>query len=73
MILKPETRLKRIAAILEDVDARCIAVDGPVTDTREEMTKAELREIYILAEKPPDYSFRRLKHGNYAVKEGDEE
>lgn len=39
-------RLDGIAHIIEDVDNRCMAADGPVTDTRDEMTKEEMREIY---------------------------
>lgn len=39
-----DNRLKEIVNIIEDVDHRCMVVDGPVTDTREEM-----RKIYKLA------------------------
>ena len=42
-------RLARIAEIIEAVDQRCMAVDGPVTPTLKEMTQAELSEIYVLA------------------------
>jgi hypothetical protein len=42
-------RLNRIAEIIEFVDHRCQAVDGPVTKTRHEITDDELREIYKLA------------------------
>lgn len=42
-------RLRRIAVILEAVDARCLAADGPVPKTRELITDDELREIYLLA------------------------
>ena len=45
----PEMRLIEIARIIEGVDNRCMAVDGPVSDTREEMTKDEMRAIYMLA------------------------
>lgn len=44
-----DARLAQIAAILEAVDGRCAAADGPVTKTRHEMTDDELREIYRLA------------------------
>ena len=44
-----EARLKRIATIIERVDERCMAVDGPVTPTLEEMTQREISEIYSLA------------------------
>lgn len=39
-------RLDGIAEIIENVDDRCMAHDGPVGDTREEMTREEMREIY---------------------------
>lgn len=42
-------RLQRIADIIERVENRCMATDGPVTDTRKEITKAEMRRIYKLA------------------------
>jgi hypothetical protein len=42
-------RLQRIAEIIEAVDNRCMAVDGPVTPTLREMTQAEISEIYRLA------------------------
>lgn len=44
-----EKRLEKIAEIIERVDNRCAAVDGPVTPTREEITGRELIEIYKLA------------------------
>lgn len=42
-------RLDRIVAIIEFVENRCMAVDGPVTPTLQEMTQAELSQIYMLA------------------------
>lgn len=42
-------RLKRIAEIIEAVDNRCMAVDGPVTPTLQEMRQEEISEIYALA------------------------
>lgn len=51
----PSQRLELIAQILEDVDQRCMAVDGPVTATRDEITGNELRKIYQLATQR-DYS-----------------
>lgn len=42
-------RLKRIAEIIERVDNRCMAVDGPVTPTLQEMEQDEISEIYKLA------------------------
>jgi hypothetical protein len=38
-----------IQDILERVDIRCAAVDGPVTPTKNEIPTAELRRIYVLA------------------------
>ena len=49
-----EERLKRIAEIIERVDNRCMAVDGPVTPTLDEMSPDELREIYNLASQQPN-------------------
>ena len=42
-------RLTEIARIIEYVDNRCLAADGPVTKTRHEMTDDEMRAIYALA------------------------
>lgn len=42
-------RLDRIIAIIEFVENRCMATDGPVTPTLQEMTQAELTQIYVLA------------------------
>ena len=47
--MKAEDRLNKIAEIIETVDNRCMASDGPVTPTLREMTKDEIREIYQLA------------------------
>jgi hypothetical protein len=47
--MTPEERLKRIAQIIWDVDNRCSAVDGPVTQTLEEMTQDEISEIWELS------------------------
>ncbi len=44
-----EDRLRQIAAIVERVDNRCMAADGPVSRTLDEMTDDEMREIYKLA------------------------
>lgn len=56
--LKPA---KRIMRIVELVEARCMAADGPVTPTLQEMTEGGLREIWLgckaicrLAEKKND-------------------
>ena len=42
-------RLARIAHIIESVDTRCMAVDGPVTPTLQEMEQDEISRIYALA------------------------
>jgi len=47
--MKKRDRLKRIAEIIEHVDNRCMAADGPVTKTLDEMTQQEISEIYSLA------------------------
>ena len=41
--------LARIAEIIETVDNRAMAADGPVTPTLQEMEPAEMLEIYRLA------------------------
>ena len=43
------TRLREIAEILEGVDRRCEAADGPVARIQEEITDEEMRKIYLLA------------------------
>jgi len=58
--VKPETRLKKIAQIIEAVDNRCMTADGPVTETRFEMTTAEMRQIYKLATGTKMRSRRKL-------------
>lgn len=45
----PDTRLDRIREIILTVENRAMACDGPVTNTRIEMTDEELREIFVLA------------------------
>ena len=42
-------RLRRIAQIIQEVDERCLAADGPVTPTLQEMRQSEISEIYALA------------------------
>lgn len=44
-----QDRLTRIANVIEGVENRCMAVDGPVTPTHQEITDRELIEIYELA------------------------
>lgn len=53
MAMQLSERLERIAEIIEAVDNRCMAVDGPVSPTLSEMTQAEISEIYALASCPP--------------------
>ena len=47
--MTPEQKLKRIKEIIENVDYRAMAVDGDVTPTLQEMTQAEISEIYELS------------------------
>jgi uncharacterized protein with PIN domain len=49
-----QQRLDRIARIIEQVDTRCMACDGPVTPTLQEMTQDEISEIYALASGTPE-------------------
>lgn len=44
-----QRRLDAIAQVIWDVDNRCMAADGPVSKTLEEMTQAEISQIYKLA------------------------
>jgi len=53
-IMTNEVRLKRIAEIIEAVDNRCMAVDGPVTPTLQEMTQREMSKIYAFASHQAD-------------------
>lgn len=46
---RANARLSDIRNVIETVEQRCMAVDGPVTPTHEEITDAELRKIYKLA------------------------
>lgn len=48
-----ESRLKAIAEVIEAVDNRCAAVDGPVRQTIEEIRPHELVKIYELATNKP--------------------
>lgn len=49
-----QKRLDRIRAIIEAVDDRCLAADGPVTPTLREMTVDEIRAIYALSRGQPE-------------------
>jgi hypothetical protein len=41
--------LPTIAQIIEEVDARCMAADGPCSETKDEITGKELKRIYRMA------------------------
>ena len=47
--ITPTQRLREIAEIIEQVDNRAMAADGPVTPTLQEMTQKEMSQIYALA------------------------
>lgn len=49
LLLPPDKRLDRIREIIEAVDNRCMAADGPVTPTGQEMRQSEISAIYALA------------------------
>lgn len=46
---KRHVRLARIAEIIEQVDVRAMASDGPVSPTMQVMTQDEISAIYALA------------------------
>lgn len=48
-VCEARERLDAIAQIIENVDNRCMAADGPVTPTLKEMTQEEIKVIYELA------------------------
>lgn len=58
--MTPSQRLKCIAVIIEAVDNRCAAADGPVTATLKEMQSWELVKIYGLATGDPK-AIKRLR------------
>ena len=43
-------RLAAIADVIEGVERRCLAADGPVTPTTQEITEDELRQIWTLTQ-----------------------
>ena len=47
--LTPNQRLAKIRNIIDEVDIRCAAIDGPVSETLEEITSKEIELIYWLA------------------------
>lgn len=46
--LTPTQRLSLIRQIIESVDNRCLATDGPVSKCCDEITDEELKQIYDL-------------------------
>ncbi len=48
-------RLDAIKALIERVDNRCMAADGPVPPKRVEITDDEMRKIYALSGGEPGY------------------
>jgi hypothetical protein len=42
---KLKERLSKIAKIIEEADNRCMAIDGPVSKTLDEMTQKEISKI----------------------------
>lgn len=59
--LTPTQRLAKIADIIETVDGRCAAADGPVTPTHQEITAAEVLGIYLLATARPEKFALRVR------------
>ncbi len=47
---KPNTPADRFCELLEAIDTRCMAADGPVTPTLQEATADELRKLYFFAD-----------------------
>jgi hypothetical protein len=48
---KPKTNADRFCELLESIDQRCMAGDGPVTPTMSEATADELRKLYVFADR----------------------
>lgn len=48
-IVELAARLQRIAEIISRAEQRAMAVDGPVSATREHITEDDLRQIWRLA------------------------
>ena len=46
-----KTNAARFAELLEAIDQRCAAADGPVTPTLSEATADELRRLYVFADR----------------------
>lgn len=58
-----EARLLGIAAIIEGIENRCMAVDGPVLPTTREITEDEIRTIYRLAKGEKECKPKRKRKG----------
>lgn len=48
---KRKTNAERFCELLESIDQRCAAADGPVTPTLLEATADELRKLYLFADR----------------------
>jgi hypothetical protein len=48
---KRKTNADRFCELLEAIDTRCVAADGPVTPTLTEATADELRKLYLFADR----------------------
>lgn len=46
---KLKTNSERFCELLESIDTRCAAADGPVAPTLSEATPDELRRLYVFA------------------------
>lgn len=53
----------KFCKILENIDSRCMAADGPVPRTLEEALDSELRLLYRLADKIRTLSKKTLRAG----------
>ena len=48
---KSKTDADRFCELLEAIDTRCMAADGPVTPTLSEATADEMRRLYVFADR----------------------
>jgi hypothetical protein len=48
---KRKTNAERFCELLEAIDTRCMAADGPVTPTLHEATADEMRRLYVFADR----------------------
>lgn len=49
MLRAHQSRYEAILTVIDNVETRCMAVDGPVSKTADEITDEELRTIFVLA------------------------